>query len=80
MGLLSRVLLVLVRDSGKLLDFEQRESSTRKNKDKLEADPLVAFHEPNMTCTNAADDVNNKLHAGKEGKPTLTLAFGGYMN
>ena len=50
------------------------------DKGRIKADPLAAFLEPNMTCTNAADDINNKLHAGKEGKPTLTLAFGGYMN
>jgi hypothetical protein len=49
-------------------------------KEGIKADPLAAFLEPNMTCTNAADDINNKLHAGKEGKPTLTLAYGGYVN
>ena len=31
-------------------------------------------------CSNAASDVNNALHTGKEGMATFTVEYGPYMN
>jgi len=34
-----------------------------------------------MACSNSANDVNNKLFSSnKEGMPTITIAYGAYMN
>jgi len=34
-----------------------------------------------MACSNSAKDVNNKLFSSnKEGMPTITIAYGAYMN
>jgi len=42
---------------------------------------LTTYKKKNMSCTNAATDINNKFHQGSTPSlPTLLVHYGPYMN